>query len=164
MRTPNRIALVLLSFCLSAFALGCGDDNPAGPGGNGNGGGGNGGGGGGGGFGSQQLDGRWAITEFSFNGTDVIAIGSVMELEFDETGRATTGTFSISIANDYLDWCDGEEDCTPTGPYEESSGGIVVFYPQTDDEIVWNYAISGNTLTMEAGQQGMTLVLAGDRI
>ena len=166
MRTPNRLSLVFLSLLLSVFAMGCGDDNPAGPGGSSGGGGtgGGGNGGSGGGSGSQELEGRWAITELNFNGTDVIAIGSIMEIEFTETGRATTGVFEISVTNDHLGWCDGDPDCTPSGAYEESSGGILVFFPQTEDEIVWNYEINSNSLSMEAGQDGVTLVMEADRI
>ena len=150
--TQNAHPVVGFFVALLLCALtGCGNDvNPASSGANE----------------GSELAGSWQATSFLADGNDVIGMGMSVAFTFTVSGSSTlrgvAGTFAVTITNDIMDICDGASSCTPTGTFEVANG-LIVFDPGTQDELVWEYSVTGQTLFMSATTEGTILQITATR-
>jgi hypothetical protein len=134
----TRPWIPVLAALLLAVA-GCGDDDPAGPGGSA--------------VEGSALAGSWAATSFSADGFDAVSNGTTVVITFTVTGstapafRGATGTWAVQIDNDSVGVCDGATSCSPTGLFTVE-GTTLLFDPGTEDEQVWTWSVVGNTLSL----------------
>ena len=101
----------------------------------------------------EQLVGTWDVTSFQAFGVDAIQQGMSMELTL------TAGkTYTIVITDDFLGTCDPETSCTESGSYSSTSTQITMD-PGTEDEVTFNYSISGSTMTFTGNIEGIPVTM-----
>ncbi|NNE42877.1 MAG: hypothetical protein HKN12_01595 [Gemmatimonadetes bacterium] len=162
MLSSNLSRVLRLALILSVFsAIGCGDaPAPTGPSGSN-------------GTASEgsELTGSWSVTRFAADSVDAITAGSSMVLTFTEGGsspagsfaRGVQGTFTLTVANDYLELCEeAGPDCAVTGTYRVTDGTLF-FNPDTEDELAWTYSVAGGILTLNGVIDGIDIEVFGAR-
>jgi hypothetical protein len=104
---------------------------------------------------SNALVGTWDATSFNDGTVDIIQQGEEITITFQSNGN-----YSVEITNDVAGLCDVGTSCTLTGPYSSGSG-TVTLDPGTQDETVFDYTITGTTLTLTGNIDGtdVTIVL-----
>lgn len=90
----------------------------------------------------DTIFGIWDATSFNALGTDFIDTGLTVVLNLTGSGQIT-----IDFAGDLLStFCDTGTTCTQSGDYVATETTITVA-PGTEDELTFNYTLSGDTMT-----------------
>ena len=89
---------------------------------------------------TSVLVGSWTFTSLSGLGQDFIALGMDLELEL-----TSAETYTFTVTNDMVEFCDPGPDCTVTGDYTATASTITL--DPTDEPTTFTWAISGNTMT-----------------
>ncbi len=101
--------------------------------------------------------GTWNATSFVVQGGgDLIGQGMTMSFAF-----AGDGTYLFTFTNDQGGLCDVGPDCTDSGSYTATDTQIVLD-PDTDQQI-FNYTISGTTVTVNADIDGSPVTIVMDK-
>lgn len=87
------------------------------------------------------LVGVWSATSISALGTDFVANGMVLTVTLDDSG-----TYTFEVENDLIGVCDPDPDCSEDGTYTSTDTQITLD-PGTEDEVTFNYTITGSTMT-----------------
>ncbi|MGE3172390.1 MAG: hypothetical protein AB7O97_07160 [Planctomycetota bacterium] len=98
--------------------------------------------------GVAALAGSWVATSMTFNGADVVALGTSVTMTFDLVEGVAGSTWLVSIQNDTSGLCEGLVSCAPSGPLRVDGDTQFVFDPDTADEIVWTYTAIDDQLTI----------------
>lgn len=105
---------------------------------------------------TNPLVATWHITSFQAMGGDFIQQGMTFTFTFNEQGGC-----SLSVTGDLIGACDVGTSCTTTGTWSSTSTTFTLD-PGTEDEVVFNYTINGNTMTWTGSINGnaATVVLS----
>lgn len=138
-RRAGTLLLIHLAVALTATSLvACSDDDPSGPG--------------------AGLAGTWNATSFVVQGQDLIVLGMGITLALN-----SSNTFVLTVTGDLTGVCGGASSCTENGSYSSTATQITL-NPGTEDEVTFNYALLGQTLTLtgsiDGNQATITLIRA----
>lgn len=102
---------------------------------------------------SDGLVATWQATSFQVEGFDVIQQGMGVKITL------TAGkTYTLVITNDFTGACEDSPNCTDTGAYSSTSTQITLD-PGTPDEVTFNYAIQGSTMTLTGDIDGIPVTM-----
>ena len=98
-----------------------------------------------------QLVGLWTATSLTAGGQDEIANGLQLSIRFN-----ADNSYTITVNNDTIFYCEGETNCTDEGEYEATASQIT-FDPGTEFEATATYSISGDTMTFSGNFEGLSV-------
>jgi hypothetical protein len=127
----RRIAAALAIASIAPIVVGCGDENIVDS--------------------SLELVGSWNATVLMVDGVDLIAGGMTLSFTFNANGE-----YSYSVTGDLMEFCDTVTACTDGGDFTATSTQFTLD-PNTLDEVVLNYSVTGNTMTVAATVDGLVL-------
>ena len=121
---------------LLPLAMACSDDEPTGPA-------------------ADPLVGTWQTTSIQVLGVDLVEQGMSIELTL-----TAARTYTVLVTGDLIGSCDPVSDCTDTGTYSFTPNQITMD-AGTEDEVTFNYATQGTTMTFTGDVEGtpITMVL-----
>ena len=89
---------------------------------------------------TSALVGTWTVTSLAAQGQDFITLGMDLELEL-ESG----GTYTFTVTNDLVEFCDPGPNCVVTGDYTATASTITL--DPADEPTTFTWTIQGNTMT-----------------
>ena len=131
------LSAVILSLAAAGGVAGCGTDEDSGAG--------------------SAVVGTWDATSFTVAGTDLIAANMTISFTF-----TSSDTYSFSVTNDQGGFCDVGSTCTDGGVYT-ATATVITLDPGTTDATALNYTISGNTMTVTATIDGISITATFDK-
>lgn len=134
------LGLLCSAALLSAVVSGCSDDSNAPTSGSG-----------------SALVASWNVTSFATPTEDFITQGMTLVLTF-----RSNGTYAIAVTGDLVGICTPGPDCVDGGDYTATATTLTLD-PGTVDATVFNYAITGTTITLNGDIGGTVVVITATK-
>lgn len=91
----------------------------------------------------DRLAHTWEATSFIALSQDFVLEGMELSITF-----SSSGTYTLTVANDLIGACDQGLTCTQTGTYAATSSQITLDPGDVESETVFDYTLSGSTLVL----------------